>query len=113
MLTNLDHIAGVMAQEAPQVEVRGIADSGWFLDNEQYKKAMCNDAHSCSPTESIKRGFQYVCPTKYAHHISITYISNKNDKVADRTVKKYCYSLLKYMYLHHQVINLKPSMNSM
>nr|ANS60427.1 notum [Platynereis dumerilii] len=57
VLVNLDHTAGVMAKLAPLVEVRGIADSGWFLDNEQYKKALCSDAHSCSPTESIRRGY--------------------------------------------------------
>uniref|UniRef100_A0A3Q4IFC2 Notum, palmitoleoyl-protein carboxylesterase n=1 Tax=Neolamprologus brichardi TaxID=32507 RepID=A0A3Q4IFC2_NEOBR len=39
--------------------VRGLADSGWFLDNKQYKFTDCLDTISCAPTEAIKRGIRY------------------------------------------------------
>lgn len=38
------------------VRVRGLVDSGWFLDNKQYKTTDCLDTVSCAPTEAIKRG---------------------------------------------------------
>ena len=58
VLVNLDRIAGILAQLAAQVEVRGIVDSGWFLDNQQYKASNCRDVLSCSPTDSITKGFK-------------------------------------------------------
>ena len=58
VLLNLDNIAGLMSRLVPTAVVRGIADSGWFLDNRQYKRAECTDAHTCAPTESIQRGIQ-------------------------------------------------------
>ncbi|KAI2658924.1 Palmitoleoyl-protein carboxylesterase notum1a [Labeo rohita] len=41
------------------VQVRGLADSGWFLDNKQYRCTDCVDTISCAPTEAIKRGVRY------------------------------------------------------
>ena len=58
VLLNLDHIAGLLNQRVPSLDVRGIADSGWFLDNEQYRPVGCNDAHSCAPTIVTRRGIQ-------------------------------------------------------
>ncbi|XP_013422007.1 palmitoleoyl-protein carboxylesterase notum1 isoform X2 [Lingula anatina] len=57
VLLNLDSVADLVHQKAPNIEVRGIADSGWFLDNEPFKVAACTEySHICSPTEAIKRG---------------------------------------------------------
>ena len=58
VLVNLDRVAAQMAQLAPAVDVRGIADSGWFLDNEQYKPVPCGEPHSCAPIDGVKRGIQ-------------------------------------------------------
>ena len=60
VLLNLDHISGMLSARVPLAEVRGIADSGWFLDNEQYRPVGCNDAHSCAPTIVTRRGIQWV-----------------------------------------------------
>ncbi|KAH3738687.1 hypothetical protein DPMN_045327 [Dreissena polymorpha] len=44
VLVNLDRVADQMAEIAPGVEVRGIADSGWFLDYPQYRYKDCVEA---------------------------------------------------------------------
>lgn len=49
-----------MAELAPEVEVRGIADSGWFLDYPQFRSKDCIEALSCAPTDGIKRGIKQV-----------------------------------------------------
>ncbi|XP_060589837.1 palmitoleoyl-protein carboxylesterase NOTUM-like isoform X2 [Ruditapes philippinarum] len=58
VLINLDRVANQMAKLAPEVEVRGIADSGWFLDYPQYRYKDCVEALSCAPTDGIKRGIK-------------------------------------------------------
>ena len=44
VLLNVDRVAAQVAKLARQVEVRGIADSGWFLDNAQYRPGLCTSA---------------------------------------------------------------------
>ncbi|XP_036355509.1 palmitoleoyl-protein carboxylesterase notum1-like, partial [Octopus sinensis] len=56
VLLNLDRVADNLADWVPGIEVRGVSDSGWFLDNKQYKPAPCMNAHSCAPIDGIKRG---------------------------------------------------------
>ncbi|GAB1609026.1 palmitoleoylnotum1-like,protein carboxylesterase NOTUM [Argonauta hians] len=56
VLLNVDRVADNMAEWVPGIEVRGVSDSGWFLDNKQYKPAPCMNAHSCGPVDGIKRG---------------------------------------------------------
>ena len=58
VLVNLDRVAAQTARLAPHLDVRGIADSGWFLDNKQYEPVPCADSHSCAPTEGIQRGLK-------------------------------------------------------
>ncbi|KAL4233887.1 hypothetical protein ACF0H5_008560 [Mactra antiquata] len=58
VLINLDRVANQMEQLAPEVEVRGIADSGWFLDYPQFRSKDCIEALSCAPTDGIKRGIK-------------------------------------------------------
>uniref|UniRef100_A0A668VVF4 Notum, palmitoleoyl-protein carboxylesterase n=1 Tax=Oreochromis aureus TaxID=47969 RepID=A0A668VVF4_OREAU len=60
VLLNVDQVAEQLeAQGYTGVQVRGLADSGWFLDNKQYKFTDCLDTISCAPTEAIKRGIRY------------------------------------------------------
>ena len=56
VLLNLDRVSRMLESSAPKLDVRGVADSGWFLDNRQYKPIECTDAHTCAPTEGIRRG---------------------------------------------------------
>ncbi|XP_015239819.1 PREDICTED: palmitoleoyl-protein carboxylesterase notum1a-like [Cyprinodon variegatus] len=60
VLLNVDHVAEQLQLGGHRgVQVRGLADSGWFLDNKQYKFTDCLDTISCAPTEAIKRGIRY------------------------------------------------------
>ncbi|XP_062244708.1 inactive palmitoleoyl-protein carboxylesterase notum1b [Platichthys flesus] len=60
VLLNVDHVAEQLQSHGyTGVQVRGLADSGWFLDNKQYKFTECLDTISCAPTEAIKRGVRY------------------------------------------------------
>lgn len=55
----MDHVAEQLQLGGHRgVQVRGLADSGWFLDNKQYKFTDCLDTISCAPTEAIKRGIR-------------------------------------------------------
>lgn len=56
VLMNLDRIADMMKVFAPGVEVRGIADSGWFVDIPQFRPKECTEPFSCAPSDGIKRG---------------------------------------------------------
>ena len=58
VLMNLDRVADLVTSLAPRVEVRGIADSGWFLDIPQFNEKTCTEPLSCSPTTGIKKGFE-------------------------------------------------------
>ncbi|XP_041350935.1 palmitoleoyl-protein carboxylesterase NOTUM-like [Gigantopelta aegis] len=62
VLINLDRVAEVVHMRAPGVEVRGVVDAGWFLDNEPYKPQTCTNAFSCSPTLGINKGIDYWSP---------------------------------------------------
>lgn len=59
VLLNVDQVAEHLVSEGHSgVQVRGLVDSGWFLDNQQYKLTDCLDTISCAPTEAIKRGIR-------------------------------------------------------
>jgi hypothetical protein len=58
VLMNLDRVADLVAELAPGVEVRGIADSGWFVDIPQFRARECSDSFSCSPVDSIQKGMK-------------------------------------------------------
>ncbi|TNN66875.1 Palmitoleoyl-protein carboxylesterase notum1a [Liparis tanakae] len=60
VLVNVDHVAEQLDSLGHRgVRVRGLADSGWFLDNKQHTFTDCLDTISCAPTEAIKRGVRY------------------------------------------------------
>ncbi|KAL0180525.1 hypothetical protein M9458_022931, partial [Cirrhinus mrigala] len=57
VLLNVDRVSELLNDLGlGSVQVRGLADSGWFLDNKQYRCTDCVDTISCAPTEAIKRG---------------------------------------------------------
>lgn len=60
VLLNVDRVAELLhGLGHTGIQVRGLSDSGWFLDNKQYHCTDCVDTVSCSPTETIKRGIKY------------------------------------------------------
>ncbi|XP_060796990.1 inactive palmitoleoyl-protein carboxylesterase notum1b [Neoarius graeffei] len=60
VLLNVDHVAELLKSLGHNsIQVRGLADSGWFLDNKQYRCTDCVDTIGCAPTEAIKRGIRY------------------------------------------------------
>lgn len=85
VLVNLDRIAETLYRSGSKVEVRGIIDSGWFLDNEPFNpekdsvssnddgggpyvrrkrdsdnssSSICSNPFDCSPIDSIKLGMK-------------------------------------------------------
>lgn len=61
VLLNVDRVAEQLEELGyPAIQVRGLADSGWFLDNKQYRRTDCIDTITCAPTEAIRRGIR--CP---------------------------------------------------
>lgn len=70
VLVNLDRIADLVSTINSKTVVRGLIDSGWFLDNEPFRNPnvnsflarkmdnVCLDGQMCSPIESIKKGFK-------------------------------------------------------
>ncbi|XP_036924539.1 palmitoleoyl-protein carboxylesterase NOTUM [Sturnira hondurensis] len=60
VLLNVDRVAEQLQELGyPAIQVRGLADSGWFLDNKQYRRTGCIDILTCAPTEAIRRGIRY------------------------------------------------------
>ncbi|XP_066473437.1 palmitoleoyl-protein carboxylesterase NOTUM [Tiliqua scincoides] len=60
VLLNVDRVAEQLEEMGYSgIQVRGLADSGWFLDNKQYRRTDCIDTITCAPTEAIRRGIRY------------------------------------------------------
>uniref|UniRef100_A0A4W5QWD4 Notum, palmitoleoyl-protein carboxylesterase n=1 Tax=Hucho hucho TaxID=62062 RepID=A0A4W5QWD4_9TELE len=60
VLLNVDRVAEHLESRGHgEIQVRGLADSGWFLDNKQYRSTDCHSTISCDPTEAIRRGIRY------------------------------------------------------
>ncbi|XP_012888551.1 PREDICTED: palmitoleoyl-protein carboxylesterase NOTUM [Dipodomys ordii] len=60
VLLNVDRVAEQLEELGyPAIHVRGLADSGWFLDNKQYRRTDCLDTITCAPTEAVRRGIRY------------------------------------------------------
>lgn len=61
VLLNVDRVAKQLEELGyPAIQVRGLVDSGWFLDNKQYRHTDCVDTLTCAPTEVIRRGIKCV-----------------------------------------------------
>ncbi|XP_078509915.1 palmitoleoyl-protein carboxylesterase NOTUM [Lissotriton helveticus] len=60
VLLNVDRVAEQLEELGyPGIQVRGLSDSGWFLDNKQYRRTDCIDTITCPPTEAIRRGVRF------------------------------------------------------
>jgi hypothetical protein len=67
VMVNLDRVSDLMARLGSSVQVRGLADSGWFLDNKPFDghrsnslKSSCQTSpHTCPPEESMRLAVEY------------------------------------------------------
>ena len=53
VLVNLDRVAGLVRRLGGRARVRGIVDSGWFLDNPPFASA---GQQAVSPSETVRAG---------------------------------------------------------
>lgn len=59
VLLNIEKVASQLEQLGADVQVRGLVDSGWFLESKQQKTPECPDSLSCTPVDAIKKGLRY------------------------------------------------------
>ncbi|CAL9700727.1 unnamed protein product [Knipowitschia caucasica] len=58
VLLNIDRVAGQLEQLGAEAQVRGLVDSGWFLESKQQRSPNCPETISCSPEDAIKMGLK-------------------------------------------------------
>ncbi|XP_060696916.1 carboxylesterase notum2 [Hemiscyllium ocellatum] len=71
VLLNIERVANLLAQLGADVQVRGLVDSGWFLDNKQPRQTECSGETTCSPNHVIKKGLRMwnsVVPERCRQH---------------------------------------------
>ncbi|XP_030638538.1 carboxylesterase notum2 [Chanos chanos] len=58
VLLNIEKVSSLLEQLGADAQVRGLVDSGWFLESKQQKVSDCPDSVSCSPVDTIKKGLR-------------------------------------------------------
>ncbi|KAM4603496.1 carboxylesterase notum2 [Polymixia lowei] len=58
VLLNVDRVASQLEQLGAEAQVRGLVDSGWFLESKQQRAPDCPETVSCSPEDAIKNGLR-------------------------------------------------------
>lgn len=58
VLLNIEKVASQLEQLGADAQVRGLVDSGWFLESKQLKNPECPDSLSCTPVDAIKKGLR-------------------------------------------------------
>nr|CAG4649174.1 EOG090X02ZJ [Scapholeberis mucronata] len=73
VMLNLDRVTDFLRTQGSTAEVRGVTDSGWFLDNVPYAPADCQDPQRCAPTTAVQMGYSlwngqvpHACKAQYA-----------------------------------------------
>uniref|UniRef100_A0A3B3BU28 Notum pectinacetylesterase 2 n=1 Tax=Oryzias melastigma TaxID=30732 RepID=A0A3B3BU28_ORYME len=56
VLLNIERVASQLGQLGMDAQVRGLVDSGWFLESKQERPTNCPETVSCSPEDAIKNG---------------------------------------------------------
>ena len=60
VMLNIDRVAENLRAKGADIHVKGIVDSGWFLDNESIKSRNCGLPHGrCTPSDVIKTAMHY------------------------------------------------------
>lgn len=57
-MLNIDRVASQLSQLGAEAQVRGLVDSGWFLESKQQRSPDCPETISCSPEDSIRIGLR-------------------------------------------------------
>ena len=60
MLINLDNIANLVKANSPEVDVKGVVDAGWFMDNYPYGQQQCGHPYRCPPIIGVQLGSELV-----------------------------------------------------
>ncbi|XP_054461092.1 carboxylesterase notum2 [Anoplopoma fimbria] len=58
VLLNIERVASQLEQLGAEAHVRGLVDSGWFLESKQQRSPNCPETISCSPEDAIKIGLR-------------------------------------------------------
>ncbi|XP_062304593.1 carboxylesterase notum2 [Osmerus eperlanus] len=58
VLLNIERVSSQLEQLGAEAQVRGLVDSGWFLESKQQRAPDCPDSVSCSPADAIKKGLR-------------------------------------------------------
>ncbi|XP_076001873.1 carboxylesterase notum2 [Genypterus blacodes] len=58
VLLNIERVASQLEQLGAEAQVRGLVDSGWFLESKQQRSPDCPETVSCSPEDAIKLGLR-------------------------------------------------------
>ena len=59
-MLNIDRVADNLEKRGSPVYVRGIVDSGWFLDNDVVRSKNCDGLSGpCKPSDVIKAAMKY------------------------------------------------------
>lgn len=58
VMLNIERVAGQLSQLGADAQVRGLVDSGWFLESKQQRSPDCPETISCSPEDSIRIGLR-------------------------------------------------------
>ncbi|KAM3849438.1 carboxylesterase notum2-like [Diretmus argenteus] len=58
VLLNIERVASQLEQLGAETQVRGLVDSGWFLESKQQRAPDCPETVSCLPEDAIKKGLR-------------------------------------------------------
>ncbi|XP_077460827.1 carboxylesterase notum2 [Stigmatopora argus] len=58
VLLNIERVANYLEQLGAEAQVRGLVDSGWFLESKQQRPPDCPETVTCSPEDAIKVGLR-------------------------------------------------------
>ncbi|XP_030000504.1 carboxylesterase notum2 [Sphaeramia orbicularis] len=58
VLLNIERVASQLEQLGAEAQVRGLVDSGWFLQSKLQRSPNCPETVSCSPEDAIKIGLR-------------------------------------------------------
>ncbi|XP_056892493.1 carboxylesterase notum2 isoform X3 [Takifugu flavidus] len=58
VMLNIERVASQLSQLGAEAQVRGLVDSGWFLESKRQRSPDCPEAISCSPEDSIRIGLR-------------------------------------------------------
>ncbi|XP_030267833.1 carboxylesterase notum2 [Sparus aurata] len=58
VLLNIERVASQLQQLGAEAQVRGLVDSGWFLESKQQRSPNCPETISCSPEDAIRIGLR-------------------------------------------------------